>query len=79
MVETDPAVGFRDGCAEEPELLQALDDCSRVLIAVIELTGDRRDLDVDELAHGLDDQLLIFTEVQEHRYSPRLGWRGPEV
>ena len=59
---TETAVLLGDHQAEQPELLEALDDLGRVLVGVLELLGDRDDLLVDELPHRLEDLGLVLGE-----------------
>jgi hypothetical protein len=56
------AVLLGDHQAEQPELLEALDDLGRVLVLVLELGGNRDDLLVDELTDGLEDLFLDVSQ-----------------
>ena len=58
----ETAVLLGDHQPEDAELLEPLDDLGRVLVGVLELRGDRDDLLVHELPHGLEDLGLVVGE-----------------
>ena len=55
QVEAQPAVGLRDGDAEQPELAHLCDDRLGVAVLVLHLGGHRDDLLGDEPPHRVDD------------------------
>ena len=58
-----PVVLLGDRQPEDPELLEPVDDLLRVLVRVLELGRDRKDLLVHERADGLEDLGLVVGEV----------------
>ena len=75
----EPAVLLGDHQAEDPHLLHALDDVGRVLVLVLELGRHRDDLLVDELAHELDQLVLLLGEAVRglesgHAWIAAFGW-----
>jgi hypothetical protein len=59
QVEAEPAVLLGDRDAEQPQLLELVDDRRGVLVRPVVVLGVRDDLLVDELADHLDDRLLL--------------------
>ena len=59
VVHRRAAVLLGDVEPEEPQLLHRLDEGVRVLAPMLHLGRDRRDVALDELADGLNDELLI--------------------
>jgi hypothetical protein len=57
---TEAAVLLGDRQPEDPQLLEAVDDLLRVLVGVLQLRRDRKDLLLDEAAHGLEDLRLVL-------------------
>ncbi|KRB79242.1 hypothetical protein ASE01_23310 [Nocardioides sp. Root190] len=74
-----PSVWHRDRQPEHTELLETLDDLSRVLIGVLELLSSRNDLLVGELTNSLEDLDLVLVESlglaqARHRFLPFGKW-----
>src|SRR5438046_98138 len=82
VVEAEAAVLERDGGAEEPELLHALDQRLRVLVGVLVAARDRHHLALDEapdrVEHLLGELLAIVHDspLVEWRSSPCLSMQG---
>src|SRR4030095_12285149 len=55
VVETQATPFGRDRGTEQPELLQALDQGSGVLVGVLQVARDRHHLAIDEATHGVDE------------------------
>ena len=64
QIEPEATVLLRDAHAEQAHLAQALHDLFGVLVACLEVMGDRDDLAVDEVAHGVQDVELLVLEIE---------------
>ena len=66
VVHRRAAVLLGDVQPEEPQLLHGLDERVGILAPVLHLGRDRHDVALDELADGLNDELLIVASRAWH-------------
>ena len=61
VVNRGAAILFGDVQPEEPQFLHGFDECVRILAPMLHVGRDWRDIALDELTNGLNDELLIVS------------------